>query len=101
MLADVLAGADMRQQPLGDLSVLEAYLQRQQKDQRQTTLLSDLLPTLFAFKTAPIALARNIGLLALDAVPPLRNQFARLGMGLDTRGSRLVSQSGREGDVRG
>ena len=89
MLSDVLAGAERKGQPLGELSVLETYLQRQQVDQRQTMLLSDLLPTLFGMKSAPVALARNMGLLALDAVPALRHQFSRLGMGMETRGVRL------------
>ena len=91
MLSEVLWEAEQNGLPLGDLSALESYLERQQLDQQQTIALSDLLPTLFSFKTAPVALARNMGLLALDAMPPLRQQFARLGMGLDTRG---VSVSG-------
>ncbi len=89
MLADVLAEAHRRGESIGALATLEKYLQRQTLDQRQTLLLSDLLPTVFGFKAAPIALARNMGLLALDAVPPLRHRFSRLGMGLETRGVKV------------
>jgi hypothetical protein len=48
-----------------------------------------LLPKVFTIGAAPIALARNLGLLAVDAVPLFRHQFARLGMGLETRGTLL------------
>jgi 2-octaprenyl-6-methoxyphenol hydroxylase len=87
---------------LGQLSVLQNYLKQQQADQKQTILLSDLLPKVFGMDSSPIALARNIGLLALDMVPLLRHQFARLGMGLETRGvSQVVkrtSAAGRQND---
>jgi 2-polyprenyl-6-methoxyphenol 4-hydroxylase len=90
MLADVLSMAGRRGQSPGELAVLQQYLDYQQQDQQQTVAMSDWLPTLFGIQAAPVALARNVGLLALDAVPPLRRQFSRLGMGLETRGSRLA-----------
>ncbi|MEH6466789.1 MAG: 2-octaprenyl-6-methoxyphenyl hydroxylase [Porticoccus sp.] len=77
---------------LGQLSVLQNYLKQQQADQKQTILLSDLLPKVFGIDSPPVALARNLGLLALDTVPLLRHQFARLGMGLETRGVPQVEQ---------
>lgn len=87
VLAEVLGEAAENGEDIGDLAVLQRYLQRQQADQQQTILLSDLLPRVFGLDSSPVALARNIGLLALDAVPLLRHRFARLGMGLETRGT--------------
>lgn len=87
VLADVLGEAADNGEAIGDLAVLQRYVQHQQADQRQTILLSDLLPRVFGLDSSPVALARNVGLLALDAVPLLRHQFARLGMGLETRGT--------------
>jgi len=78
---------------LGDLSVLQNYLKQQQADQKQTILLSDLLPKVFGIRAKPVALVRNLGLLALDTVPLFRHQFARLGMGLETRGTSLVQRA--------
>ena len=77
---------------LGQLSVLQNYLKQQQADQKQTILLSDLLPKVFGIDSSPVALARNLGLLALDTMPLLRHQFARLGMGLETRGVPQVEK---------
>jgi 2-polyprenyl-6-methoxyphenol 4-hydroxylase len=89
VLANELALAADAGSELGELKVLQGYIERQQMDQKQTIVLSDLLPKVFTIGAAPIALARNLGLLALDAVPLFRHQFARLGMGLETRGTLL------------
>ena len=90
VLANELALADSAGSTLGELSVLQNYLKQQQADQKQTILLSDLLPKIFAIGASPVALARNLGLLALDTVPLFRHQFARLGMGLETKGTSLT-----------
>jgi len=89
VLANELAQAADTGSELGELKVLQGYLEKQQMDQKQTILLSDLLPKVFSIGAAPVALARNLGLLALDAVPLFRHQFARLGMGLETQGTSL------------
>lgn len=91
VLANELAQAADTGSELGELKVLQGYLEKQQSDQKQTILLSDLLPKVFSIGAAPVALVRNLGLLALDAVPLFRNQFARLGMGLETNGTSLNS----------
>lgn len=67
----------------GDLAVLQAYVQRSHWDQAQTILLSDSLPRIFTRDTWPLTLGRNLGLLSLDSVPPLRRAFARRGMGFN------------------
>lgn len=90
VLVNELSLADSAGSTLGELSVLQNYLKQQQADQKQTILLSDLLPKVFAIGASPVALARNLGLLALDTVPLFRHQFARLGMGLETKGTSLT-----------
>ena len=94
VLANELAKADLEGVALGELSVMQRYLQQQQMDQKQTILLSDLLPKVFGMEAKAVALARNLGLLALDTVPLFRHQFARLGMGLETQGATLVERLG-------
>ena len=97
VLANELALADGVGSELGELRVLQGYLEKQQSDQKQTILLSDLLPKVFSLGAEPIALARNLGLLALDTVPLLRHQFARLGMGLETKGTTLTQKVSQHG----
>jgi len=66
----------------GNLALLQQYQQLQQADQDRTIFFSDRLPALFASPGLPLAIGRNLGLIALDLVPGLRHQFARFGAGL-------------------
>jgi 2-polyprenyl-6-methoxyphenol 4-hydroxylase len=67
----------------GSLAVLEKFYQRQYQDQRNTLLFSDNLTKFFGSSSAATMLMRNGGLLTLDLVSPLRQGFARFGMGMD------------------
>lgn len=80
-LADTLVGAGQTQSP-GDLRLLQHYLQRQQADQRQTIAVSDWLTRLFSNQRPVLAAGRNLGLLGMDIVSPLKTVFARQAMGL-------------------
>lgn len=87
-LAEVLGSARVEGHEFASLDVLENYQKRQAQDQQNTILFSDSLPKLFGLPSAAVALARNSGLVAMDLIPPLRNRFARFGMGLATREAR-------------
>lgn len=89
VLAEHLNRALAQRQNPGDLSLLEAYLAQQQQDQVNTTLLSDLLPKVFASQRKSVILLRNLGLLAMNATPPARRLFARHAMGLGHRAAQI------------
>lgn len=72
------------QQP-GDLATLQAYRQRQRLDQTLTVGFSDQVTRLFGSGQPLLAMGRNLGLLALDLLPPAKHWFARQAMGLGTR----------------
>ncbi len=74
-LAEVIAEAATRQEQIGELTVLQRYLDRQSTDQWRTTLLSDRLPALFDSARGPLPLLRRLGLLALDLNPALKRVF--------------------------
>lgn len=76
-LTEVLIKAFNQQQSLGDLSVLESYLQAQQKDQLQTIHFSDQLTKRFTQHQHAFSLIRNIGLSGLDVLPVLKKQFVQ------------------------
>ena len=71
---------------IGELEPLLAYQKRRDKDQRNTLIFTDNLSQLFGLKSPAMALARNSGLLMMDLVPTLRNQFAHFGMGTGRSG---------------
>ncbi|MFL2530495.1 MAG: 2-octaprenyl-6-methoxyphenyl hydroxylase [Porticoccaceae bacterium] len=66
---------------VGELEPLLNYQKQREKDQRNTLLFTDNLTKLFGLSSSTVALGRNSGLLMMDLVPALRNQFAYFGMG--------------------
>ena len=66
---------------VGELEPLLNYQKQREKDQRNTLLFTDNLTKLFGLSSSTVALGRNSGLLMMDLVPALRNQFAHFGMG--------------------
>lgn len=81
-LADRLVAASQARRPLGELAVLQSYLDGQRADQRLTVAFSDYLTRLFSNRQPVLTLGRNLGLLGLDLLPPARRVFARQAMGL-------------------
>ena len=74
----------------GNLKTLEAYIESQSKDQRNTIGFSHSLPALFGNQSLASTLTRNSGLIALDLIPPLRRGFASFGAGLLNPGMKLA-----------
>ena len=66
---------------VGELEPLLSYQKQRDKDQRNTLMFTDNLSKLFGLSSSMVALGRNSGLLMMDLVPTLRNQFAHFGMG--------------------
>lgn len=81
-LARTLAEACARGQLLGDFSVLNSYLQRQERDQQTTILMSDGFVRGFTNANPAAAVLRTLGFLALDFLPPAKGLLARQTMGL-------------------
>ena len=84
-LANTLGDAP---QAIGELMTLQGYQRKQANDQRNTLLFTDSLPKVFGISSALVAMGRNSGLVAMDLVVPLREQFARFGTGMATAGVR-------------
>jgi 2-octaprenyl-6-methoxyphenol hydroxylase len=80
-LAGLLRGAP----DPGCAALLEKFAVRRRADQRGTTAMTDLLVKTFSSGFAPLVVARNAGLIAMDLLPPLRHWFARRSMGLGAR----------------
>ena len=67
---------------LGDLTLLQRYLRRQQSDQNRTIQFSDRLPGLFMHADPLLGLARDMALSGLDILPPLKREFVRHAAGV-------------------
>ena len=81
-LADSLIRAQREQQHPGSLRVLQGYLDGQRGDQQATVAFSHYLTRLFSNQQPLLVAGRNLGLLGMDLLPPLKTRLARQGMGL-------------------
>lgn len=86
-IADEHAGG--RSGDCGSNTVLDAYAEWRRSDQQKLVRLTDGLVHLFGDSRPPVRLARDIGLLAFDLVPGIRDAFAKHAMGLAGRLPRL------------
>lgn len=88
-LTQVLIAAIKDGENPGDLTVLERYIQYQGRDQAATIGFSHSLPAIFSRRGTPEKVVRNAGLIALDLIPPARQEFARFGAGLFNPGAKI------------
>ena len=85
-LALTLRDAQVRNETIGSLAVLQRYLDQQQSDQGKTINASHLLTLLFSTDDTSAAFARNTGLFGLSFLPGIKQWFARQATGLAGRG---------------
>ncbi len=93
-LSAALAAAQCRGADPGAGDVLAAYVRARRSDQRRVIRFTDGLHRAFR-RTGPLtALARGAALWALDALPPLKNEFIRRAAGCDWRAPGTAPASG-------
>jgi 2-polyprenyl-6-methoxyphenol 4-hydroxylase len=66
---------------LGELSVLENYLQDQQRDQNTTIFFSDQLVKIFSNAKLPLVVLRHLGFFGLESVPVAKKILVDQTMG--------------------
>lgn len=81
-LAQLLAQASRQGQPLGELALLQRYVEQQHFDQQKTIGFSDQLPALFGNKQWPLSVLRGLGLGLLDITPAAKSSFIHHSAGL-------------------
>jgi 2-octaprenyl-6-methoxyphenol hydroxylase len=81
-LVEVLVDSKRLGLDVGAGDTLERYAQWRRADNFAMVAATDLLNRLFSNDVKPIRLARDIGLAAVNRVPPLRRFFVRHAMGL-------------------
>ncbi len=92
VLAEVLATAVQRGDDIGSLNALRDYAAWRRPDYLRTMFFTDSLARGFSTKFTPLVVARDLGLLAMDLLPPARKLFARQAMGLLGKLPRLARQ---------
>ncbi len=89
VLAQELLQAQVEQRAIGCLDTLLRFQSQLHWDQTKTLGFSDQITKLFSSPHAAPVLARNLGLLGLELVTPLKRAFAQSAMGLDMPLPRL------------
>ena len=88
-LSQVIVDAKRANKDIGELTTLEDYAEWRRRDHVQTAMATDSLVRLFSNNILPLAALRNLGLIAVDLVPPLKKLFARHAMGFVGKLPRL------------
>ena len=81
-LAELVVDARRLGLDIGHASVLERYAALRRLDALLLASVTDGLNRLFSNEIAPLRLARDLGLAAVDRVPPLKRLFMRHAMGI-------------------
>jgi 2-octaprenyl-6-methoxyphenol hydroxylase len=89
-LAEVLVDARRLGLDIGDTEVLRRYERWRRMDNWMLSAVTDSLNRLFSNAIAPVKLARDLGLAAVNQVPPLKRLFMRHAMGVVGSLPRLV-----------
>lgn len=89
-LAQIVVDATRAGHDIGALDVLRRYAAWRARDNRTIAGFTHSLIRLFSNDYLPVALARNLGLIAVDLVPPLKRRFIRMTSGLGGTLPRLA-----------
>ena len=89
-LAQIITDTHRTGADIGELAVLNNYANWRRQDHRQVIGFTNTLVQTFSNRLPPLALARNLGLIATDVVPPLKHLLARHSMGIAGKLPRLA-----------
>jgi 2-octaprenyl-6-methoxyphenol hydroxylase len=89
-LAQMLVDTKKQNRDIGSLAMLQEYADWRRQDNRRTSLFTDGLISIFSNEFLPLVVGRNLGLLAVDLLPPLKRAFIRRTSGLSGKLPRLA-----------
>lgn len=89
-LSETLLDAVRAGRDIGDPAVLRRYADGRARDNRVTAAFTNGLVRVFSNNFPPLALARNLGLIAVDLLPPVKRRLIRVTSGLAGRLPRLA-----------
>jgi 2-octaprenyl-6-methoxyphenol hydroxylase len=97
VLAEVLADAANAQHDPGLMETLQGYSQWRRPDYLRVMGMTDGLTRTFSNDFKPLVVARNLGMVAMDLLPPARRLLTHQAMGMSGRQPRLARGLSLEG----
>lgn len=89
-LAEILVDAKRIQRNLGDINLLQTYVDWRKQDQQATLRFTHGITRIFTNADKPLAFLRNIGLVGLNNFPFLKKQFTKSRIGLNAKVPKLA-----------
>lgn len=80
-LAETVVSAHKSNCDIGEYSLLNQYQQIRAADREKTITMTDGLVRVFANRCLPLIVGRNLGLMAMEMLPPVRDILARQTLG--------------------
>ncbi len=90
-LAQIVIQAQQAQQDIGQTTVLHKYAQWRKRDQRQVTAFTNGLTRFFSNRFPPLMMARSLGLITINNLPPLKHKLATYAMGMGSKLPKFTS----------
>jgi 2-octaprenyl-6-methoxyphenol hydroxylase len=97
VLAEVLTEAAAAQQDPGLIETLKGYSDWRRPDYLRVMGMTDGLARTFSNDIKPLVVARNLGMVAMDLLPPARRLLTHQAMGMTGRQPRLARGLSLEG----
>lgn len=89
-LAELLIDHARQGGDIGDPAILQTYEQWRRPDNLALITITDGLNRLFSNDIAPLRHLRDVGMVALGSIPPLKKLFMRHAMGISGNTPRLI-----------
>ncbi|MGM0936850.1 MAG: 2-octaprenyl-6-methoxyphenyl hydroxylase [Pseudomonadota bacterium] len=80
-LAELVVKAYQKNQDIGAYALLNTYQQARSIDREKTVTMTDGLVRVFANRCLPLVVGRNLGLMAMEMLPSVRDALARQTLG--------------------
>lgn len=90
-LAEQICSRRLTGDDIGDAHALRRYVRLRRRETRNVRNFTDSMIGVFASDFPPLVVGRNLGLMAIDRLPPVRRALLERTMGLHGRQPKLVS----------
>jgi 2-polyprenyl-6-methoxyphenol 4-hydroxylase len=90
-LAELVRDASAAGLDIGDTQLTGRYAQDRRRETRNVLAFTDRMIGVFSSELLPLVVGRNLGLLAIDKLPPVRRELLRRTMGLHGPQTKLAS----------